>query len=67
MSHILQYSLGMTGGIPMNKTTDQTLNLPKWYDKMLSNPILMILFVFAVLMASPVLLVYGAFLPLFRK
>ncbi len=41
--------------------------LPQWYGKMLSSPLLLLLFVVAAFLASPVLLVYGALSPLFRR
>lgn len=47
--------------------SEQTKNLPLWYDRMLSSVPLMMLFVLCVLLASPILLLYGAFSPLFRR
>ncbi|MEA4859004.1 MAG: hypothetical protein VB127_00860 [Sphaerochaeta sp.] len=41
--------------------------LPQWYQKMLASPILLLLFVVAVFLASPLLLVYGALSPIFRR
>jgi hypothetical protein len=46
---------------------EQTKNLPVWYDRMLSSVPLMVLFVLCVLISSPILLLYGALSPLFRR
>ncbi len=46
---------------------EQTGNLPGWYGRMLSSVPLMVLFVLCVLIASPLLLLYGALSPLLRR
>jgi hypothetical protein len=46
---------------------DKNLPLPPWYDAMLSCPVKMTLFFVVVMALSPILLVFGAILPLFRK
>ncbi|MGH0051921.1 MAG: hypothetical protein ACQ5SW_00840 [Sphaerochaetaceae bacterium] len=51
----------------MKRRKNANPSLPQWYDDMLSNPLLLLCFVLLVLLASPLLLVYGALLPLFRK
>ncbi|MGE4583675.1 MAG: hypothetical protein AB7C91_03425 [Sphaerochaeta sp.] len=45
----------------------ETPKLPVWYDRMISSVPLMLLFVFAVLLCSPLLLLYGSLSVLFRK
>ncbi|MGE4453835.1 MAG: hypothetical protein AB7D92_04815 [Sphaerochaeta sp.] len=51
----------------MNVTENGSKPLPGWYDRLLSNPLLMVLGVVCVLLVSPLLLVYGALLPLVRR
>lgn len=46
---------------------DKNLPLPPWYDAMLASPVKMSLFFVVVMVLSPILLVFGAVLPLFRK
>ncbi len=46
---------------------EQTRDLPLWYDRMLSSVPLMLLFVICVLLFSPILMLYGALSPLFRR
>lgn len=53
----------------MKRERNTRAELPVWYDRMLSNPpLLLVVGIFAVLLASPPLLfIYGALLPLFRR
>jgi len=51
----------------MKRERNTRAELPVWYDRMLSNPLLLVVGIIAVLLASPLLLLYGALLPLFRR
>jgi hypothetical protein len=61
MSHCLDH----TGD--KERLMDKNLPLPPWYDAMLSCPVKMTLFFVVVMALSPILLIFGAVLPLFRK
>lgn len=49
----------------MQDTSKQPL--PQWYDRMLDSIPLMLAFVMLSLLLSPVLFIYGALYPLFRR
>ncbi|MBG0767735.1 MAG: hypothetical protein H0S77_09055 [Spirochaetaceae bacterium] len=51
----------------MKQERSERTGLPVWYDRMLSNPLLLVVWICVVLLASPLLFVYGALLPLFRR
>ncbi len=51
----------------MKQKRNKSVGLPVWYDRMLSNPLLLVVGIFVVLLASPLLFIYGALLPLFRR
>nr|WP_321261573.1 hypothetical protein [uncultured Sphaerochaeta sp.] len=51
----------------MKRERNTCVELPVWYDRMLSNPLLLLVGIFVVLLASPLLFIYGALLPLFRR
>ncbi|MCK9349021.1 MAG: hypothetical protein PHP67_07795 [Sphaerochaeta sp.] len=51
----------------MKRERNTRAELPVWYDRMLSNPLLLVVGIIAVLLASPLLFLYGALLPLFRR
>ncbi len=47
---------------------DSRLNpLPRWWEQMLSSPVRMVLFLLLTIICSPLLLLFGAVVPLFRK